>query len=322
MDNEYLKSIYFFITGLFDPTNIKEEEPIFKEIVNNKRIMRCLITKPFHNLDLISENEENFEKIVNKRKNFCVIIDIIIFFLTNIKKLKLDIPTNTSDSKFTINHTKLSEEIFNVLGELIKKNFNKKNEKEQSALQSFNEFQLKPLGEYKIKIVDLLCHLVPYFRMISKFYDEILLETDFFKIAFDYLYEYEWNNVYQESLLSLLKSLLNEADFHPKIQEYLFNTFKIVDIIKTHTNSEDKFHFSNEESIPISHGYYSFFISLSYKINSVMGGTPIVLENNVVKQGSFGFMYRVPDDGDKKAAMDMLYGGFEEVKDINEAIFK
>ena len=187
MDNEDLNSIYFLITGLFDPSNIMEEKSIFNYLVDNRHIMKALITKPFHMLDLITYTEDNYEKIVNRRKNFAIIIDMILFFLTNIKKLKLAIPTCISDSKLTITHTKLSTEIFDILGTLIKNNFNKKNDEEKAVLQSFNDTKLKPLGEFKIKIVDLLYNLVPYFKSISKFYDEILIESEFFKNAFDYL---------------------------------------------------------------------------------------------------------------------------------------
>ena len=311
MDNEDLASIYYFITGLFDPTNLEEEKPIFEEIVNNRRIMKALITKPFYNLDLITITDDNLEKMINRRKNFSIIIDIIIFFLNYIKKLKLERPTSISDSKFIINHTRLSEEIFNNLEFLLKNNFNKKNIDEKSVLQSFNEYQLKPLGEYKIKIIDLLHHLVPYFRNISKFFDEILIDTEFFKNAFEYLYEYEWNNIYQESLLNLFKVLLDNADYHQLIQDHLFNTLKIVEIIKTHTNKEEKFKFINDISTPITHGYYSFFIGLSYRINTVLGGTPIIISNNLARQGSFSFIAKVPEEGDKKAAMDLLYGNFD-----------
>ena len=313
MDNEDLNSIYFLITGLFDPTNILEEKEIFKNLIEDRRNMRALLTKPIFSLDL-AKSEEDFEKVENRRKNFMVIVDIILFLLNNIKKLKLELPSNVSDSKLTINHTKLSQEIFDSLNPLIKNLFNKKNEEQRTVLLSFNEYQLKPLGEYKIKIIDLLSHLVPYLKNISKFYDEILIETEFFENAFNYLYEYEWNNIYQESLLSLLKSLINDADSHQLIQEHLFNKLKIIDIIKTHTNSEDKFKFSNEAvAHPISHGYYSFFVSLSYKINTALGGTPIVMTTNTTaRQGSFSFIARVPEEGDKKAAMSLLYGGFDD----------
>jgi hypothetical protein len=175
---------------------------------------------------------------------------------------------------------------------------------------------LSPLGEYKIKIIDLLSHIVPYFKNISKLLDKILIDNEFFPNAFNYLYEYEWNNIYQESLLSLLKSIINDADNHELIQDYLFNKLNIIEVIKTHTNSEDKYKFNDNLSNPISHGYYSFFISLSYKINTALGGTPVVLENNTkARQGSFSFMVKPPEN-----SMSLLFGNFcEDDNNENEA---
>ena len=309
-DNEDLNSIYFLITGLFDQA-IEEEKLILKSIIDNKRNMEALITKPLYNLDL-AKDDKNVE---NKRKNFMVIIDIIIFLLNNAKKVKLELPTNESDS---INHTEFSKEIFDNLGGIIKNIFNKKIEVQKTILQSFNEYQLTPLGEYKIKIIDLLSHIIPYFKNISKVFDQLLIDNEFFTNAFNYLYEYEWNNIYQESLLSLLKSLINDADNHELIQDYLFNKLKIIEVIKNHTNSEDKYKLNNKENIskPISHGYYSFFISLSYKINTALGGDPVDLKNNTIaRQGSFSFMAKPQEN-----AMSSLFGYFgEDENNGNEA---
>ena len=334
MENEDLNSIYFFITGLFDITNLNEEKPIFEEIINNKKIIKSIITKPFHDLDLISydnNSEEDYIKILNRRNNFATLIEMILFFLKNIKKLKLEIPTNTSESKLTIKHTKISDEIFIILKSLLQNNFIKKNDNEKAQLQCFNDYQLKPLGEFKIKIIELLTHLVSYFKNISKFYDEILIEVDFFKVAIEFLLEYEWNNLYQESLLNLFKTLFDHADEHQTVQKHLIETIKIFDLIQTHTNldSLEKFTFiktqdnnlaeEERETLPIKRGYYSFFISLSYKLNTVMGGTPVNIEGGIPRQGSFAFMKRVPEEGDKKAALDMLYGGFmDEPEEKNE----
>lgn len=70
MDNEDLNSIYFLITGLFDPTNILEEKEIFKSLIEERRNMRALLTKQtLFNLDL-SKSEEDFEKVENRRKKF------------------------------------------------------------------------------------------------------------------------------------------------------------------------------------------------------------------------------------------------------------
>ena len=310
-ENEDLNSIYFLITGLFDQA-VEEEKIILKCIIDNRKNMKALLTTQLFNLDL-SRNDENVE---NKRNNFMVIIDIVIFLLTSIKKVKLELPTCSSDS---ITHTELSKEIYDNLGGIIKNIFIKKNEDKTTILQSFNKYLLSPLGEYKIKIIDLLFHLIPYFKNISKFFDNILIDTEFFQNAFNYLYEYEWNNIYQESLLSLLKSLINDADNHELIQDFLFNKLNLIDVIKTHTNSEDKFKYLDDkisQSNPISHGYYSFFISLSYKINTALGGTPVGMKNNTItRQGSFSFMAKP-----QGSAMSSLFGNFgEDENNDNEA---
>ena len=71
---------------------------------------------------------------------------------------------------------------------------------------------------------------------------------------------------------------------------YLFNKLKIVEIIKSHINNEDKFKFMNKEiSSDISHGYKSFLINLCYKINTVIGGTPLGVNFNISTEGNFEF---------------------------------
>ena len=313
MDNEQLNSIYYFITDLFEATSIFEVKDIFKTMIEKRVIARALIYNPLYNLDLIPNLDENTG---NKRKNFMIIIDIIIFLLTNIRKLKLEIPTCSSlDSLLSIKHTKISQEIFDILQKLIEVNFNKKNRNEKKILQSFNEYQLSPLGEYKIKIVNLIYYLIPYFKKISKYFDQILIKSNFFKYGFDFLFEYEWNNLYQEAFLSLLKSFLDNSASHELLSNYLFNKLKIFEIIKKYTNNEDKFKFENKDiSNNISHGYISFLISLSYKINTVIGGTPLAINTNPSTEGSFEFLPKANDDNDKMEEMNMLYNMDDESK--------
>ena len=305
MNNEQLNSIYTFITELFDSSRINQIKDLFKKIVDNKIIIRSLIYQNLFNLDLISNFDEN---VRNKRKNFIIIVDIIIFLLKNIKLLKLQIPTCFSpDSILTLKNTRISEEIFDTLPNLIKNNFNKKNNEEKKMLQSFNEYQLSPLGEYKIKIVDLIYHLIPYFKKISNFFDAILIKAEFFKYGFQYLFEYEWNNLYQESFLSLLKAILDNSDNHELLIDYLFKKLKIFNIIKSHIN-KDKFKFLNKDiSTDISHGYISFLISLCYKINTVIGGTPLEVNTNPSTEGSFEFIPKCNEENNQLNTMNLLH---------------
>ena len=338
MNNEDLNSLYFFVTGLIDETDIKEEKPLFEEIIKEKKIIKAIIKEPFDNLNLVNidsnDDNEGYIILLNRRKNFGTLVDMISFFLKNIIKLKLDLPSNEIELKTAQNKLFLiGSELSEILKPLLQNNFIKKNENEKSQLQSFNDYYLKPLGEYKIKIIDLLTHLIPYFKNVSNFFDEILIQVDFFKSAFEFLLQYEWNNIYQESLLNLFKSLFDNADYHKEIHNHLIKEIKIFDIIQAHTNLDniEKFNYkttqdnslSEEErgSSPIKRGYYSFFISLSYKLNWVMGGTPVDIQGDSNRKGSFTFMKRVPDEGDQKGAMNMLYGGFidePEEKDEKE----
>ena len=338
MNNEDLNSLYFFVTGLIDETDIKEEKPLFEEIIKEKKIIKAIIKEPFLNLNLVNidsnDDNEGYIILLNRRKNFGTLVDMISFFLKNIIKLKLDLPSNEIELKTAQNKLFLiGSELSEILKPLLQNNFIKKNENEKSQLQSFNDYYLKPLGEYKIKIIDLLTHLIPYFKNVSNFFDEILIQVDFFKSAFEFLLQYEWNNIYQESLLNLFKSLFDNADYHKELHNHLIKEIKIFDIIQAHTNLDniEKFNYtttqdnslSEEErgSSPIKRGYYSFFISLSYKLNWVMGGTPVDIQGDSNRKGSFTFMKRVPDEGDQKGAMNMLYGGFidePEEKDEKE----
>ena len=318
MDNEQLNSIYYFIIDLFEPTSILEVKDLFKTMIENEKFLKGLIHKPLYNLDLTTNLDENTQK---KRQNLMSIIDIIIFILMNIKKLKLEIPTcSLVDSLSIIKHTKISQEIFDFLPNLIKVNFNKRNNIEKKILQSFNEYKLSPLGEYKTKIVSLIYHLIPYFKKIPNYFDEILIESEFFKYGFDFIFEYEWNNLYQESFLSLLKSLLDSSASHELLSDYLFNKLNLFEIIKKHSNTEDKFQFENKDiSNNISHGYSSFLISLSYKLNTAIGGTSLGVNTNPSTEGSFEFLPKGNDDIDKIDTINLLNNVEDEIgKDKKE----
>ena len=290
MDIEKLNSIYFFIIGFFEQNSILKEKDIFQKMINDDEIIKSLIYKPLFNLDLINNKEDALLEI--KKNNFIIIIDILIFLLKNIKYLELDVPSCSSKgSFFGIKHTKISKEIFEILANLIEVNFNKINNTKNLFLQSFNEYQLEPLGEYKIKIVDLISNLIPYFKNISNYFDEILINTNFFQNGFKFIFVYEWNNLYQESFLTLLKSFLDNSITHELLFNYLFNKLKIFELIKIHLNNEDKFKFMNQEiSKDISHGYISFLISLSYKINTIIGGEPISFNTHPSTEGNFEFL--------------------------------
>ena len=178
--------------------NLSTEENLFTDLLNNKIIIHNLITKPLKDINLLIRDKSKENEINNKRRNFIIIIDIIINWIKSINTLDIDIPSTTDESdddnkeeNININnsnnftHTLLSYELFNILLNLIKINFNKNeenNKNEIKILQCFDEKKLIPLGLFRIKIVELLGCLFSYFKNIPNLYDKILIESKFFEI--------------------------------------------------------------------------------------------------------------------------------------------
>ena len=271
MDNEKLISMYYFINKFFQKDNIQKLKEIFEKIIDDECIINNLIYDNLYNLDLINYSEKEIESLENKRKNFLIIIDIIIILLKNIDFLQLEKPKKEKQAKIKIIHTKISQNIFDILEDLIYSNFNKRNQHEKKIVQSFNESSIPPLGEYKIKIIEFISYLIPYFSNISKKFDGILIHTGFFKFVFDYIFEYEWNNLYQEEVLNLMKKIIFKSPIkHKLLINYLVKELKLFELIKNHLLESNKFKYSNSISNNISRGYFSFLINLCYIINSAM----------------------------------------------------
>ena len=339
MDNEKLDSISTLIKS------ISTDEKLLSDMLNNKKIIECLVTRPLRNINLVSKDNISDEFIINKRRNFDILIDIIINWINSINSFDIDIPsTDGSDDeneneneneKNNINykHTILSYELFKVLGNLIKVNFNKNDEIESSEnkiLQCFDEKFLVPLGLFRIKIVELLGNLFTYFKNIPQLYDKLLIDCQFFENAFKYLFEYELNNIYQDALLSLFKKFLNYSDKHPLLAEFLFEKLNLIDIIisklkdteisqksETPEDISKKDRFLYQSGNTTSRGYIAFLISLSYKINTIIGGEPLRINNTLSREGSISFITRTaPFVG--KEEINEFYGMEED--ELYEAV--
>ena len=332
MDTEKLFSLSTLIT------NLSIDEKLLSEMLKNKKIIKCLVSNPLNHINLLINNKKKENIILNRRRNFIILVDTIINWLDSITNNDIIIPAlsteNLKNKKVKkVNHTILSNELFNILVDLIKYNFNKtnKNAGEQQILQCFDEKKISPLGFYRIKIVELLENLFPYFKNISSSYDKLLIECEFFESAFIYLFEYEFNNLYQDALLSLLKTFLNYSDDHKVLAEHLFNKMKITEIIINHLKDveikdsdiiSDKTKFKYNSGNTTNHGYIAFLVSLSYKLNTIVGGEPLKINGTISREGSMTFITRAtPFVG--KEEIDNFYGMdsneiYEDVVEENE----
>ncbi len=336
MDTEKLDSISTLIKSL------ATDERLLSDMLNNRKIIECLISRPFRHINLLKNNDKE-EIVINKRRNFIILIDIIICWLHYINTFEIDLPwTNESDEdenenennnkkEYTFTHTLLSYELFNVLFDLIKINFNKKQDdtqgEETKILQCYDEKLLVPLGLYRIKIVELLGNLFTYFKKVSILYDQLLIDSQFFENAFEYLFEYEFNNIYQEALLFLLKKFLNYSKDHSLLADHLFLKLNLLETIITklkdtdlsekeeENSKKDRFLYKSGNST--SRGYVSFLISLAYKINTIIGGEPLRINNTLSREGSISFITRTaPFVG--KEEINKFYGMDED--ELYEAV--
>ena len=303
-EEEKLFGVSSFITSMATEINL------FEKILENKIIINSLIIDHLKNLDLTKTDFKNF--IINQRNNLPIIIDIIINWVNSINENKMKTP-NLNDNK--IQHTLLSEGLFEVLPKLIEVNFNKNKDqtfKEEEMLQSYDDNKLIPLGIFRIKIVELIGNLFIYFRNISNIYDKLLIDTKFFENALEYLFEYEFNNFYQDALLLTFKKFLNESQHHDLLANHIFNQINILNIIETRLKDTDdindpKVKFKYKSGHFTNHGYIAFLISLSYKINIIIGGDPLKINNTTSREGSISFMTRTAPPVEKEE-IDAFYG--------------
>ena len=314
MDIEKLFSLSVVINDL------SRNKKILESIVNNKDIIKLLITKQLKDINLNRDEikDENSKiEINNIKNNFIIISDIIINWLNYIKFLDIQIPMvlyevsedynedgdfvqqKEIDKSYTeVHHTILSKALFDILPNLIHNNFNKikngndniKNDNSDInyIIQSYNNYKLKPLGLYKIKILEILTSLIFYCKNIPNEYDNILINSYFFENAINYIFEYQWNNLYQEALYQFFKQLFiynEDCPYHEKSSEYLFSKLNLLKIIISNFNKINNNNDGNSQN-----GFTSFLVRLSYKINTIIGGNYLNLNKNNSMEGSITFI--------------------------------
>ena len=338
MNSENLFSLSFIINDL------TENKKIFESIVNNKNIIQFLISKQLKNINLLNtdnESEKVSSKLFNKKCNFTIIIDMIISWLNNIVKYDMQIPMllyevndeleeegdfvqqKENDNVVPeVHHTFISQTLFDIIPELIKNNFNKlqnvNNCNEINSdliLQSFNDVKLAPLGSYKIKIVEMLTSLLSYCKNIPNEYDNLLINSNYFENAINYIFQYEWNNLYQEAIFEFFDKLLEydkDYPYHELSTDYLFSKLnflsKIIEKLTEIKNNKD-----NDGNT--GNGYTAFLIGLSYKINVLIGGNYVDLKKSYTKEGIMTFKEKGESPNSKLINMVFNMDNLTNLKD-------
>ena len=155
-ESEKISSIVLMLIDIF------ETKTLLNEIMDNEKIYTLL----FNNLKIDLNSDENINNLQLK-SNYSEILSLLTYMISNsdnCKKPKFDINDNNK-----IIHTNLSENILNCFDNFIE-NYNQKEDslsKINSIPTVFNESEIKPLGTFRVKIVEFFSSLFPYLIDIS-----------------------------------------------------------------------------------------------------------------------------------------------------------
>ena len=299
---EIIEKIFELIKISSQPEKISSLVLLLSEILDNKQIFKNIISSKNIFQNLFNELKTNLNSVKNSniKTNYTEILNLINNILTIVQKNKEKTPKYETEDDIVeqgqtnkkISHTPLSEFFFSSFDFIIN-NYKQENDDSHKIKTTFDDFEFVPLGLHRVKIVELLSNMFYYLKNVSDCYDRILIKSEFFTISFEYLFKYEWNNFFQNSLLNLFKNYLKDGNFHTELSTYLFENLQLKNVLKLHIvnskeENKDLINYTFKSSNKITHGYIPFLISLSYKINSVIGGNPLLLTSRS-REGSICF---------------------------------
>jgi hypothetical protein len=289
------------LINLFKKLSIKENDPerianlslICSEVIENRSILEIVVSEQiildhlFEELAVDTNNKTDYS--VDIDYNYSEILNILVSIVrfVQIENLKIpsyineeDIVNSEGERTGTIENTLFGEYILKYI-EAILNNFSFQmkggdaNSLEEDSLNIIHidgtfGSPFTPLGNKRVKILELIYCLCPYFKNIQSLFDKILIRSDFFKKSLQYFYEFEWNNLYQLNFENLLKHFINNVNNHTEIIKHLFEDIKILDSFVVHgrsaNRSDSKDGFSFNSNRKINHGYFAILIELCYKI--------------------------------------------------------
>jgi len=289
------------LVSLFRKVNIMDHDQerianlslICAEIIENKNILEIVINEPLiieHLFEQLAvdtnalKSQTSFDIEYNYSEILGILISIVRF--VHIENLKIpsyineeDIVNSEGESTGKIENTLLGELVLKNV-ELILKNFllHAKNSEVTDTVDTFSTTlfdgtfgnPFRPLGNKRVKIVELIYCLCPYFKNIQAMFDRILIRAEFFPHLFNYFFEYEWNNFYQLNFENLIKHFLNNSNNHTEVIKHLFEEVKILDLFlvnaRSTNRSESKDGFIFNSNRKINHGYFAISIELCHKI--------------------------------------------------------
>lgn len=276
---------------LIDLININSDEDIsckislLQSLIETQKILEFFILNDELCGKIFEKNQEDFDVDNNYRvrTNFSYYLDFLCSLIKNCINCNIGIPTSElKDNTELITHSTFSKVLIANLGKILK--YFRESKSTKSYKTTF-DYEVKPLGTLNMKIMELVIQLISYMKEIPKILDEELVNSHFMKTSIDFLFKYEWNNLYQQNFINFFKQLMADEATHPLLLHHLFHELNFTNLLISQLQTEKKYQFKNSKK-EISSGYFSMLIYLCYKINAVGGGQAINIRS---REGSFYF---------------------------------
>jgi hypothetical protein len=267
---------------------------VIVELFENRFILEMILKEKViidHIFGLLAQStpEANFTALETSdmNYNYCEILNIFIHILRYSQLENLKCPTYKSENEDLVNSENDQTIDNTLLGECILTNLDKilgnflpeveninSTESTSKTIDGTFGLPFKPLGLKRVKLLEMVCYLLFYFKNVQSVIDKILIKSEFLKYLIQYFFQYEWNNTYQLHFETLVKHYFNNISNHPEITKYLFEDLNILEIFITHGNENKVSHYDEKgfcfnSSRKINHGYFAILVDLCHKLSQI-----------------------------------------------------
>ena len=270
---------------------------LIQSLFENKSILESFIKDETYSKMILDKLTLDVTDIQSKeiRYNYSTYIDLIIFIVKtcvthNLIPLKISEKESITSENANVKHFPFSSQLLQMLP-IVFKNFRENKKDQEIKSTTFETF--RPLGIVNIKIMELAGHLILFYKNTPNTLDDIYIKSNFISNAVEFLFQYEWNNIYQQNFMTMFKQFINNETSHPLLSHYLFYDLKFVSLILNHFKKDDKNYKFKTTGNTIQNGFYSLLIYLCFKINTIGGGQLVNIRS---REGSFYFVAKTASD--------------------------
>ena len=251
-----IEGIFSLIFGLIEENTLMAKDLIENNCFN-PHLFDILDTDLYSDLD----NNKNFDTRYNI---YCLFVNLTSKFIKIINTKDPEIlPKNFDFQSLFKPKEELSfnDNIIISFGKILKNNFLPK---------KINNISYEGLGSLNLYIFDLVKNMFLFMNALPNQFDSLLIRNNFCKRSVEYLFKYQWNNLYHNKFVDFFNLYLENAEKHNELTDYYFNNIKLPNLLTDYLEekSEEDIYYKFKSGNKIKSGIYPHIIDLMYKIQA------------------------------------------------------